>query len=324
MSKKTICFVSWHFKTPQIFLNYLIKMTPNCSGKWKNMEAITDPEAADYVIIMDGWNQKISHNRIIYFGAHPKVEGNNLSPAFRTFKDKTCLAKITLDKFLNPGEWWLDCTYDELSNMTPPEKKSALPIACIMTYQTHNPMYEQRIKFMEGFMYHFPQAALWLDLYGRPEDKFWANQNFKWVYRGALGKNKPDGTLNEHTQGKNILKDYKYSLEFDVGPTKNYISERFYDAMLLWCIPIYFGSTNVHEFLPPESFQYIDIYDTSPENYKKLFQSLTFLTKNDIFYCKGKITPIGKAMEEARWLLLNKFQIWPYTYDVINNLENYQ
>lgn len=319
---KKVCFLSWHYKTPEIFLDLLKRMTPGYSGKWKDMVAVTKPYEADFCIVFDGYSGDFPKNRAIYVGQHPKVEG--YSPAFRTFEDRQALARIRLDKYLNPGEIWIEYTYDELSHMMPHKKDASGTIACIMTYQTHNPMYEQRIKFMEGFMYHVPQAARWLDLYGRPAEKFNANQNFKWVYCGALGKNKPDGTLNEHTQGKNILKHYKYSLEFDVGPTKNYISERFYDAMLLWCIPIYFGSTNVHEFLPPKSFQYIDIYDTSPENYKKLFQSLTFLTKNDIFYCEGKITPIGKAMTEARWLLLNKYQIWPYMYDVINNLENYQ
>jgi hypothetical protein len=99
--------------------------------------------------------------------------------------------------------------------------------------------------------------------------------------------------------------DYKYDLMFDVGPTHNYISERMWDAFLLWCKPIYFGSDNVHEFVPKESFEYINILDLNEA--KKIPEIINQ-------------EPNYKAIEEARDLCLNKYQVWAYVYNVIKGI----
>jgi len=212
-----------------------------------------DPDHADYVVVFDGYNKPVPANRTIYVGQHPNV-GHRLSPAFRTFEDKQCLGRVRLDKHFNPGEVWIDYDYDFLSTLDPPSKTKKL--ACVMTYQTHNTMYAQRVKFMRDFVTKGGQC----DLYGRPSEKFEADTVLRPLYKGSLGQNKPDGRLNQHTIGKNLLIDYEYSLEFDVGPTQNYLSERFYDSMLLWCYPLYFGSTNVAAILPSQSFFNLDIH----------------------------------------------------------------
>lgn len=309
MSKK-ICFLSWHFATPQIFLDYLKKQTPGQSGKWKDMEAVIDPNEADYCIIMDGYRGHFPEDRAIYIGQHPYVEG--FSPSFRTFENKHCLARVRLDKHLNPGEWWLEYDYDTLVRLAVPKKDKV--IACCMTYQTHNAMYAQRVKFMQEYCKEENEQSESeaIHLYGRPEEKFRVDNILRPYYKGVLGKNNPDGYLNEHTQGKTILSQYEYTLEFDVGPTKNYVSERFYDALLLWCWPIYFGSTNVHEFFPERSFGVVDLYKDHP-----LEQVWSQIHQNDWFESLD-------AIEEARNLILDKYQIWPYVYDVIHNLGKYQ
>jgi len=319
MSK--VCFLSWHFATPQIFLNYLIKMTPGQSGKWKDMEAITDPSKADYCVIFDGYKGPFPHDRAIYVGQHPHVEG--FSPSFRRFQDKMALARITLDKYLNPGEWWIDYTYDELIALEPPKKTKDL--ICISTYQTHNKMYARRLWFIEQFLTYIKNTVgepkVNVDIYGRPEEKFNASPIFKNFYRGSLGENNPDGYQNKHTIGKNILINYSHSLEFDVGPTKNYLSERFYDAILLWCFPLYFGSKNVEQFLPPSVFQYIDIYKV---NIDEQFEMILNVIEYDPL--EGVSSTGKNILEEfriARDKLLNEYQTWPYIYDVIHNLKKY-
>ena len=56
MNKTRVCFLSHHFESPEVFLDSIIKMTPGCKGVWKDMVAVTNPNEADYYIIMDGWN----------------------------------------------------------------------------------------------------------------------------------------------------------------------------------------------------------------------------------------------------------------------------
>ena len=93
---------------------------------------------------------------------------------------------------------------------------------------------------------------------------------------------------------------------FDVGPTKNYLSERFYDALLMWAKPIYFGSTNVHEFMPQGSFEQINILDLNETD-----KVINIIKEQPIDY---------KAIKEARDLLLNKYQLWAYVYNVIKGI----
>jgi hypothetical protein len=296
-----VCWLSWHFATPEVFLKSILKMTPGRSGKWGNIEAVTDPFEADFCFIMDGYSGKFPEERAIYFGEHPSV----CETSYRTWQDKKALARLSLDKHLNLGEWWLGLDYDHLMQLECPKKPRRL--ACIMTYQTHNAMYAQRPKFMQEYVTRYPHSAP--DIYGRPEERFNVDEILKPYYHGALGFNHPDGRIGEHLIGKEVLQVYKYSLEFDVGPTKNYFSERFYDALLLWTCPIYFGSTNVASYIPFKSFWNIDINDL--EDIDRVYNIVAG------FY------PDYEAIKEARDLLLNKYQMWAYAHDVVNNLDRY-
>jgi hypothetical protein len=285
-------------------------MTPKRNGIWKDMEATTRINEADYYVIFDGHNEKIDESRAIYFCQHPRIENvaynthENLGKSFKSYNGKKCLKAFNSENALNPGEWWLSYDYDYLNSLEKPSKTKLL--SCIMTYQTHNPMYNQRVLFMENFAEKvmFRSDISW-DLYGRPEDKFKNNDKLNIDYHGSLGANNPDGSLGVHTIGKEILKDYLYDLMFDVGPTKNYVSERFNDALLLWCKPIYFGSNNVHEFFPQESFDYVNILNLNE------WEKVVEVIKKPINY---------EAIKEARNLVLNKYQVWPYVYNVIKEL----
>ena len=99
---------------------------------------------------------------------------------------------------------------------------------------------------------------------------------------------------------ENVLAQHEYSIEIDVGLTKHYFSERVFDSLLMWCMPLYWGGTNLEDYLPAECFKYIDIYGDG----------------RDLFDAKRKIS----AIAEARDLLLNKYQLWPRVYEVIKQL----
>lgn len=301
-----VCFLSWHYGTPQLFLDTLTKMTPQCSNRWKDMEAVTDPDKADFICVFDGYSaSKLPLDRTLYFGQHPKIE-NGHCPAFRTWAEIDCLGKYPLDKHWNCGEWWIPQNYDELTKMKYKDVKKDKKLCCIMTYQNHKPMYAQRLIFMEKFS----ATVKDYDLYGRPSEKFLENGILSEAYKGQLGPKEFDAKKGEHFLGKEIVGQYDYSLEFDVGPTKNYISERFYDALLLWTFPFYFGSTNVEEILPEGSFANLDIQDTSFEN----TIATRFIAEN-----KPSKSTIEK-MAEARDLLLNKYQTWARVYETIKEL----
>lgn len=304
-----VAFLSWHFQTPSIFLDYIRHMTPGSLGIWKDMIAVTDIKEADYYIVFDGHNEKIDESRAIYFCQHPLVTGykTNVSPSFKTYKDKKCLASFNSENSLNAGEWWLDYDYDTLMSLERPVKQAHL--ACIMTYQPEsNEMYAQRVKWLQSFSKYCSDNNKDLDVFGRPEERYNDDVAIKPFYRGSLGKNKPDGTKGEHTHGKNVLIDYRHSIEIDVGPTKNYISERFYDAMLLWSMPIYFGSNNIEQYLPKNSFRYVNILD--------LTESEKISTIVESNFREDNIEELARARE----MLLNDYQVWAFAYNKLKSL----
>jgi len=300
-----ICFLSWHFVTPKLFLDSILKMTPGHSGIWGNIKAITEIKKADFCIIMDGYFKNFPIERSIFVSGHPPNFSSYKS--FDKYKGKAA-AILPLSKNLNPGEWWVDYDYDYLVKLKPPQKTKNL--ICIMTYKDTHSTYRQRITFMDNYCNCSKLKTL--DLYGRPETKFKMNNNFKSYYRGFLGINNPDVYTGEHIFGKNILINYRYSLEFDLGPTYNYITERFYDSLLLWCMPIYYGSNNVQEFFPENSFRYINI-----ENLSEIFK-IDEIVKS--VFREQNIDSIRCARD----LILNKYQIWPYIHNVINNINKYR
>lgn len=304
MNNFSVCFLSHHYASPQAFLNTLIKMTPKCSGKWKEMTLITDPMKADYCAIMDACDRKIPYpkERSLHFGQHPI----NASPAYRSFKNVPQLASYPLDKYLNFGEWWIPHDYDTLMSMKSPRKEKDL-CASIIYHKKDKIMRHKRILFMRKLA----KKTNNIDLYGRPEEDYRNDKELKDIYRGCLGKNKYNVYTGEHLSGKEKIGEYRYSLEFDVGKTINYASERFYDAMLLWTTPIYFGSTNLEKFFPKNSFRYIDLDNWEDDNeVQKVINIINSDFREQNF----------KAMEEARYLMLNKYSAVAYVYDKIKEL----
>ena len=302
-TKYKVMFVSWHFKTPELMLQVYSKMTPNCSGKWGNIEATLNPKEADFFIVIEGYKGQFDPKKALYFGQHSIV-----SPNFKDFKNTKCLASFPLHKYLNPGEVWIDYTYDELIKLPPSIKKHDL--CCITTYQTHRQMYIDRIKFMMKF-YKYSENC---HLYGRPPEKFLKNKVLNPHYKSYLGRGDDTMSIGTYVSGKNILLDYRYSLEFDQGKTVNYVSERFYDSMLLWAMPIYFGSINVEEFYPGNSFRYVDIS----------IQDSTLEVQKVMEIIKSNFRE--EHMEDiaiARELILNKYLTFPYVHNIINNLDKY-
>ena len=305
MKEFTVCFLSHHYKSLQVFLETLLVMTPKCSGKWKEMTLITDPNKADFCALIDGYNKPYPKERTLYFGQHP----SKVSPTYRDFKPQARLALATypLSDFLNPGEWWIPHNYDTLMDMKPQKKEKNLT-SLIYYHKANRVMRHKRILFMRKFAKTYKD----IDLYGRPEADYEADEELSDIYKGCAGINKFDAGLAEHYIGKERVGNYRYSLEFDVGKTVNYMSERFYDAMLLWTMPIYFGSTNVEEFIPENSFRYVDLDNWEDD---REVQKVIDIVNSD--YREENL----KAMGEARYLLLNKYQTVAMIYDKIKELK---
>ena len=114
--------------------------------------------------------------------------------------------------------------------------------------------------------------------------------------------------INEVEDKYQVLAPYKYSIAIENSQSKHYWTEKIADCFLSYTLPIYFGCTNIADYFPEKSFVRIDIND-----YEKSVQTIERVLHEDIW--EERIDAIKKARE----LVLNKYQIFPFVSDHIEN-----
>lgn len=101
---------------------------------------------------------------------------------------------------------------------------------------------------------------------------------------------------------------YRYSLAIENTCTNDYWTEKIADCFLTWTVPIYFGCPNLEQYFPAKSFIRINIED--PLEAIKEIQNI--LEKDD---WSSRL----QAVAEARQLILKRYQLFPYLYQLIND-----
>lgn len=301
-----ICFFQSNIPHEQL-LNTFKKMTPGKSGHWKNLVGITSPENANFHIIIDETTFAVDPKKAIYVGGHPTS-----CTGYSNFENRGgYVAKLDIAETFGFGEWWLRADYDELSALQNPNKTRNL--SCILSDTRVFDYHRDRIKFMTQFCAKYPKEV---NLYGRiipREDE----QSLYNSFNGTAGiTSTSQNYMKAYWFGKRpALEPYRYSLEFDMGRSpemgicENYFSERLFDSMLMWCIPIYYGGTNIEKYLPVNSFRYFDLYNSN-----HTAEYILEIIHSD--FREQHLVDLA----EARNLLLNRYQIWPRIKEVIDNL----
>ncbi len=104
------------------------------------------------------------------------------------------------------------------------------------------------------------------------------------------------------------LAPYKYSLAIENNSGPHCWTEKLADCFLTWTIPFYYGCTNLENYFPEDSFVRIDI-NRPEESLEKI---------NDII-SEDRWEKYLPALDEARNLILHKYQIFPHLCDLISN-----
>lgn len=310
---KTVYFQPSWDENPGVFLEAMSKQSPKESSEWGKIRGVADPEIAEYHVGFNRNDPILDTNRVLLFASEPPV-----SELYKQWSKNDCLGSYPIEQHYKPQRWWISKTYDELVALDPVKKTDDL--SWITTDNGRNvgtlsrqarrlcrsigiseqqrqsiPLVNRggtdghilRMELLDRILSDEPGL---LDLYGRGD--FDGPH-----YRGELD-DKWDG-----------LETYRYSLAIENYSGPNYFSEKLTDALLAWCMPIYWGCTNLESFLPEDSFVRIDIEDpNAPEKIRKIVNS--DLRERNI-----------DAIAEARRRLLNEYQIWPTVERAINNLE---
>ena len=109
------------------------------------------------------------------------------------------------------------------------------------------------------------------------------------------------------------LAPYFFSLAIENNSGPDMWTEKLADCLLSWSVPFYYGCTNLEKYFPKDAFIPIDITDpgtaikiirknATPENWKKRLP----------------------AINEARDLILNKYQLFPFLAEEIHKTSSHE
>lgn len=282
---------------PNKLLQIWKKQTPGSKGVWGNLQGVDNYEEADYFGVIDYLPSylkgKIKEDKCVFLGAHPETMS-----AYRDMSNYICLAKYDCANTFGFGEWWINYDYDYLKALEKPKKTKIL--GAIVSNARSQSYHTARIEWLKRFC---DRINIDFDLYGRIEPD---TDSMKKYYRGACGSQDARGSAvsggNDHMSGKeSIYEQHLFMIEFD-ATGRHYFSERVFDCMLLWAIPIYWGGSGLHEYIPKESFHYLDINGNG----------------SDVLEIIEKYNPITNYyLTETRNILLDELQLWPRIHKAI-------
>ena len=278
MSKIKIHFLACSGNVNGELLDLLARQTPKCSGEWGNIKGVHDPKDADFFI---AWgvppNKMLAPHRTIFLEIEPPHRSNYFC------KEHPVRERVLYSKRMQnfPAHWFLDKTYDELSNITVPPKTKKM--SCILSKKLIEYGRILRVKFAAEFCRRHSDD---MDMYGTASSL----PDFAGIEVGKVS----------HSLFKDsALTDYKYHMNMENGQSLNYFSEKFTDGLLMWCTPVYWGCPNIAEMFPENSFIPFDVTDLNETG------RIADLVNSD-FYEKNI-----DALKEARHLLLNRYNVWP-------------
>jgi hypothetical protein len=183
-----------------------------------------------------------------------------------------------------PAIWYVNVLFQELNQGTVPTKHR--PCSWITSGINRSQNHQRRLDFLGSIV----EAGLPVDLYGR-DLPAWSHGY------GPLG-NKWAGMAPYH---------YNLAIE-NYAENDLYVSEKLWDALLSWCLPIYYGGGAADKLLPAGSFLRLPSLDAEGLAY---IQSV--ISSPDAWY------EAKSAIAEARQIILHELNLVNWLDQTIRN-----
>jgi hypothetical protein len=315
MNQKIVGMIS-SYKGLNSQRDWLWKQTPHPFGVWGNIQMLTTAEQPDFLLLYQfdfprtgkptpwwkDWYRKrnqtqpdisslfrgVPKERIIYLLREPPLEEViSVNRANYESASQYCGYVSGPDDFAPhpdymPAIWYVGNTFRELNEMEPPEKTQSCCWITSGISRTAN--HRQRLAFLRLLR----DNNLEFDLYGRglPD----------WAKGYGIVQNK-----------WNAMAPYYYNLSLEnYGENDWYVSEKLWDALLSWCLPIYYGGPAADKLLPPGSFLRLPSLDEKGIAYIKE------VTANLDRWYEAKA-----AIAEARQIILHKLNLLSWLSDFV-------
>jgi Glycosyltransferase family 10 (fucosyltransferase) C-term len=307
MNRKTVGMISG-YRGLEKRADWLWQQSPNQFGFWGNIQMQTVAEKPDFLLMyqfdfpqpspqkswLDNFRQRqlkselnidsllrgVNKEQIIYLLREPPLDeivGINNHNYQQAQKYGGYVSgpddSAPIPDYM-PAIWYHSNSFRELDQMPPPEKIS--PCSWITSGISRTVKHRQRLDFL-----HLLQSSeIKFDLYGRDLPK----------------SAKTTGELSNKWYG---MAPYYYNLAIENYAENNwYVSEKLWDSLLAWCLPIYYGGPAADKLLPPGSFLRLPSLDEKGVAY---IQEMT--ATPDAWYAAKD------AIAEARQIILHKLNL---------------
>ncbi|MGB3137296.1 MAG: glycosyltransferase family 10 [Nodosilinea sp.] len=173
-----------------------------------------------------------------------------------------------------PAIWYVNVSFRELNEAPPPEKHSSC--SWITSGINRTESHRQRLDFLKALQ----DSSVPVEVYGR----------------GLPPEIRTAGELSNKWAG---MAPYTYNLAIENYADNDwYASEKLWDALLSWCLPIYYGGGAADKLLPPGSFLRLPSLDEKGIEYIREVTA----SPDAWFEAKG-------AIAEARQVILHKLNL---------------
>jgi hypothetical protein len=173
-----------------------------------------------------------------------------------------------------PAIWYVNLSFRELNETPPPAKQRTC--SWITSGINRTESHRQRLAFLQTLQ----ASSAAVDIYGRDLPD--------WI--------KSPGALNNKWFG---MAPYHYNLAIENYADNHwYVSEKLWDALLSWCLPIYYGGPAADKLLPPGSFLRLPSLD------EKGIQFIQEVIASPDAWYEAK-----DAIAEARQVILHKLNL---------------
>jgi len=260
---------------------------------WDNIKIVWDEEP-DYFVVLNcpPINEFPPANKTIVFQMEPLMDQNIGMWGDWAIPDPTKFVWVGSHKnHYNNNEWHLSKTYTELKDSHPdkdPELKNV--ISTVLSAKYKDPGHIKRIDFVK----FLEKKGVPVHVYG---DNKWEYKD----YRGALPYHAKD----------NALMTYRYTFNVENHSLKNYYTEKLIDGILSECLVFYSGCYNIREFLPKDSFVYLEL-----SNFEQDYNTIKKAIEEN--WWEQRLP----AIREAKRIILEESQFFPRLHGIITSHKN--
>jgi hypothetical protein len=338
----------WESETsPRVFRPE--KYTPGAGGKWKNLEICFNITESDYIVINDAprdedsafinlvMSDAVKHpQNLLWFTREPVL----CTAAQHTFLHDGSLKKILAQQNVTNvrvyhypednipllGTWHLPDNYDFYVSQpknNKPNKISALFSHKLSTHYVVNSSvstpsrpalttrdgshfdilteggYALRQRILDETISSNSPGLMDLDVYGRCCTVSQYKDSVATNFKGEI----PPARKFE------AFRDYQYSIVVENSRVRNYFTEKLLDCFLERTVPLYWGCPNILEYFPEKSL--ILISEEEAQNPALLAEKIARL--------KEPSEEVLEAVEEARRLVLEEYNIWDLLHQIIED-----